>query len=83
VPTVITLTNNGTAALYISFVTLSGAVQGNFSQTNNCAALAANNTCSISVTFAPTSAGTQAASVQIVSNAPTSPDTISLSGTAD
>jgi hypothetical protein len=34
------------------------------------------------VTFAPTAAGTQSATIQIVSNAANSPNSIAVSGTA-
>ncbi|HEY1741719.1 MAG TPA: choice-of-anchor D domain-containing protein [Granulicella sp.] len=84
VPMSFTLTNTGTANLAIIDISLQGAVNGNFTQTNNCPApVAVNGTCTINVTFAPTATGSQSATVQILSNAASSPDSISLSGTAD
>lgn len=80
----VTLTNTGAANLAISSISVVGAVNGNFVQTNNClATVASNGTCTINVTFAPTTTGSQSATVQILSNAASSPDSISLSGTAN
>jgi hypothetical protein len=79
---VITVTNTGTAALTISTVSLTGANVPSFSQMNTCSApLAVSGTCTISVTFTPPSAGAKSASVSIVSNAPSSPSTVTLTGT--
>ena len=83
IPTTVNLTNSGTgnAPLTLTGISLSGAVNGNFSQTNNCpASLATGVSCTISVTFAPTAAGSQAAFIQVVSNAASSPNTVALSG---
>ena len=44
--------------------------------------VAANASCSINITFAPTATGTQSATLQIDSNAVNSPTSISLTGTA-
>ena len=83
IPTSVTLTNTGTANLTISSISIPGAVNGNFTQTNNClSTVAVSGTCTINVTFAPTTTGSQTAAVQILSNAASSPDSISLSGTA-
>lgn len=79
----ITLTNTGVAALTVNAVGLSGAVNGNYTATNNCSLVSVNGSCSINVTFAPSVAGTQGAMIQILSNAPSSPDTISISGSAN
>ncbi len=82
IPMVVTLTNTGSSSLTISSVTVQNAVGNNFSQTNNCTTVAPNATCAVNATFAPVAAGSQSASIQIVSNAGSSPDTISLTGTA-
>jgi hypothetical protein len=83
VPMTVTLTNTGVATLTVYSVGVIGAVNGNYTSTNNCSSVAVNGSCSINVTFAPSVAGTQGATVQILSNAPTSPDTISISGSAN
>jgi len=78
----VTLTNTGNAALSVASVGLTGTDPGDFSQTNACGSgVAAGANCSISVTFAPTAAGSRSASVSIADNASGSPQTISLSGT--
>jgi hypothetical protein len=79
----VTLTNAGNAALSISSIGLTGSNPGDFSQTNTCGSgIAAAANCTISVTFAPTAAGTRSASLSITDNASGSPQTVNLSGTA-
>ena len=78
----VTLTNTGTGALSISSIALAGANAGDFAQTNTCpASVAVNASCTISVTFNPSAAGSRTASVQVTDNAPNSPQSIGLSGT--
>jgi hypothetical protein len=78
---VITLSNPGTAALAITNIGLTGADAADFRQTNTCGgSLAVNASCSISVTFAPSTVGTLSASLSVADNAGT--QTASLSGTA-
>jgi len=79
---VITVTNSGTANLVVSSVTLSGTDPTQFSQTNNCTSVAPAGTCTISVTFAPTTAGAKTANVSIASNLAGSPTLVGVSGTA-
>lgn len=77
-PQTITLTNGGTAALAITNLTASG----DFAQTNTCGtSVAAGASCSISVSFTPTSAGQRSGTVTIADNAANSPQTVSLTGT--
>jgi uncharacterized repeat protein (TIGR01451 family) len=74
----VTLTNNGTAALNISQITVEGA----WAHTTNCPALlGAGEDCTIGVTFAPTTTGSQTGSLRITSDATGSPHTVALSGT--
>jgi hypothetical protein len=79
-----TLRNTGTAPLAISSITLGGANPGDFAQSNNCpvvpALLAANATCTISVSFAPSALGPRSAAVSITDDAPGSPHSLPLSG---
>ncbi len=82
-PAVVTLTNTGSTAMSNVSISVVGAVNGNFTQTNNCpATLAANGICTISVTFAPATAGSQSAMVQVTSTATNSPASFSVSGSA-
>lgn len=82
-PQTVTLTDNGTDVLSISGISLTGTNPGDYVLTNNCGgSLAVNASCTFTVSFAPTATGTRTASVQIVSNASTSPDSVTLTGTA-
>ena len=74
----LTLTNTGSAPLTISSI----AINGDFAQTNACGtSVAAGASCTITVTFTPTAAGTRSAMVTITDNATDSPHTVALSGT--
>jgi phospholipase C len=56
---------------------------GEFAQTNTCGkSLAAGKSCSISVTFSPTTSGTVEGGVSILSSDPASPQTLYLKGTS-
>jgi hypothetical protein len=78
---VATLMNSGNAALSISGITLTGSGAGSFAQSNHCGStLAIGASCSISVTFTPSSAATFAATLSVADNAAGSPQTIALSG---
>jgi beta-propeller repeat-containing protein/HYDIN/CFA65/VesB family protein/centrosomal CEP192-like protein len=76
----VTITNTGTATLVISTISASG----DFKETNNCGAL--NNalnvgqSCSVSVTFAPTATGLRSGTLSISDNATGSPQSVALSG---
>ena len=62
----VTLTNTGTASLSISAIAITGADLGDFAQTHTCgASLAAGASCTISVTFTPTTTGTRTASLGV------------------
>ncbi|MBV8945592.1 MAG: choice-of-anchor D domain-containing protein [Solirubrobacterales bacterium] len=81
----VTLTNSGAAPLSINGISVTGANPGDFAESDNCpaapATLAANATCSVSITFSPAAAGSRAATVQITDNAANSPQSFSVSGT--
>jgi hypothetical protein len=78
-----TLANTGNAALTISGISLTGADSAAFTSTNTCGnTLAAGASCNISVTFNPSSTGTDAATLSVSDNAPGSPQTSSLAGVA-
>lgn len=82
-PQTVTITNTGNASLTLSSVVLAGMNAGDYVLTNGCSSsMAAGANCSLTVNFAPTASGSRTAYVQIVSNASSSPDTVSLSGTA-
>ncbi|MGQ3057759.1 MAG: choice-of-anchor D domain-containing protein [Nevskia sp.] len=77
-PEVVTLSNTGTAPLSISSI----VTTGDFRHTTTCGSTVAPGArCTISIVFSPKAVGTRTGETRIVSNAVTSPDRISLSGT--
>ena len=81
-PQTVTLTNTGNLTLAISKLNLTPTSQVSFSQTNTCGGtVAAGASCSITVTFAPTTTGAKAVALSVTDNAPGSPHTVSLTGT--
>jgi hypothetical protein len=72
----VTVTNTGTTAATVSGVTASG----DFAQSNTCGSLAVGGSCTVTVTFKPTSSGTRTGSVSLSSNANNNPATITLTG---
>ena len=82
IPTPVTLTNVGTAVLSVSTVSVIGAAQANFTQTSDCSTVPVSGTCTINVTFAPSSTGPQSATIQVISTIPGPPATFIVSGTA-
>jgi hypothetical protein len=79
---ILTLKNVGTTAITITSITIAGTAAGDFAQTNGCgSSLAASASCTISVTFKPTTTGTRSATLKVTDNAAGSPQTVSLSGT--
>lgn len=78
----IVITNPGSATLTISGVSITGTNAADFSQTNNCSTLAAvSGSCTIQVTFTPTTVGSRSASISVSDNAAPSPQTVALTGT--
>ena len=79
---VLTLTNNGTAALNMSSITFTGGGATEFSQTNTCGTqVLANNSCSINVVFTPSALNGQGASMVIADNATPATQTVAVYGT--
>ena len=66
----VTVTNNGNAPLDIQSVTIGGTNANQFSETHGCNQLAPGGSCTIMVTFSPTTTGTKSAALQIYSNDP-------------
>jgi hypothetical protein len=78
-PQVVTLSNPSTIPLTVSTVTISSG----WTQSNNCtAAVAANSSCSVDVSFQPTVYGPQTGTLTFTDYANNSPQTVTLSGTA-
>jgi hypothetical protein len=79
-----TLTNNGTSALTIGTVSLSGTNITDFQKTSDTCSgqiLASGSSCSVGATFTPAAIGARAATVVIPDNTPDSPLNVALSGT--
>jgi hypothetical protein len=76
------LSNSGNAMLNITSIQIGGAGAGAFSEANTCGAtVVAGTSCTVSLAFAPTEAGTDVASLNLVDNASNSPQGIGLLGT--
>ena len=79
----VTLSDTGKSALSLTGFSFTGTNASSFSQTNTCpTSLAAAASCTISITFKPTLAGSLAASLSIADNAYDSPQTVAVTGTA-
>ena len=77
----ITLTNSGTASMTGISIAVAGTNSAEFSVTGTCSAtLAAGASCTINVTFTPTTTGLRTASVAITDSAPNSPQVVTLTG---
>jgi len=82
-PITVGVMNSGNATLHISSVTLAGNNAGDFTMTNGCSGpYAPNAGCTISLTFAPLAAGQRSAIISITDDAPNSPQSVQVSGTA-
>ena len=76
----VTVTNTGNADLTVTGATITGAAAVDFAATNNCLALVPQGTsCTVSVTFTPTTGGARAASLSITTNGGNA--TVALNGT--
>lgn len=77
-PQSVTLSNVGNGPLTITSIVSSG----DFAQTNTCGTTVnAGASCTISVTFTPTTVNTRTGSITVTDNAPGSPQVVSLTGT--
>jgi hypothetical protein len=84
-PQTIILKSVGAQSVTISSITSSGSNVPDFVLSGNCLTtplLASQASCALTVTYAPATAGTSTATITISGNSPTSPQLISLSGTA-
>jgi hypothetical protein len=68
-PLTLTFENDGLGADTVSGVAISGPNAADFSQTNNCTTIAASGgTCTINVTFTPSTTGSEAATLTVTDN---------------
>lgn len=78
----IQLSNTGSASLTNIAISIAGTNAADFAETSTCGAtLTAGASCTISVTFTPSSTGTRTAALSVTDNAAGSPQAASLSGT--
>ncbi len=75
--------NSGNVTLNLSSVALTGTNAADYILSSSCGStLAASASCSYNISFAPTASGTRSAAITIVSNAASSPNSVTLTGTA-
>ena len=78
----VTLSNTGTGPLLIGSASITGTNASDFTSTTTCtASLAASNSCTYSITFAPQGAGTRAATFSLVTCLSATAQTVTLTGT--
>lgn len=77
----ITLTNTGTATLNITSIVPPPATDFTIASTTCASILAAGNSCTVTVTFSPLSAGAKSSNVTFNTNAASSPNVENLTGT--
>ena len=77
----LTLTNTGTTALNIASISVTGAEQGDFAESNDCpSVLAASTPCNISITFTPSATGFRSAKLRVVDNTEAGKQNVTLTG---
>jgi hypothetical protein len=81
-PVGVSVSNPGKGVLTLSGVTFTGNNASELSQTNNCTTIQPGANCTIKVVFSPTASGNATAGMKIADNAVTSPQIVTLSGTA-
>jgi len=80
---IVGLSNLGNVTMSLTSVAIVGDSTGSFSLASTCSTvLAPNASCQVTLSFIPTAAGLFQASLQITDNAPGSPQSLPLSGTA-
>jgi hypothetical protein len=78
----VTVTNLGSGAVSVTSIAVTGTNPTDFQQTNTCgSSIAGGTSCTITVTFTPQATGSRKASLTITDADPTSPQTVTLSGT--
>jgi hypothetical protein len=80
-PQALTITNTGTAPLHVGELTKGGTAAGDFFFNGCRAAVAPSSACTLEVFFAPHAEGARSATLEISSDDPASPASVSLSGT--
>ena len=82
-PLPVTVKNTGTGSVTLTSISITGTGATQFQQLNNCgAALASGASCTVYVSFSPSSVGAETATLSVVDSAKNSPQTAVLTGTA-
>ena len=76
----VTVTNTGSAPLTVSALTLGGTDAAQFAAVGCAAAVAPGATCTVDVTFTPTTDGAKAATLTVASDAPGAAPVVDLTG---
>jgi len=77
----ITVKNTGISDLVISNINITGTDASEFSLTNTCTTISKDDSCTVTMTFAPTSGGKKSAVMSVLSNYPKKPTVnVKLSG---
>jgi sugar lactone lactonase YvrE len=83
-PLTVTLTSSGGVDLSLTGINISGTNASDFAETSSCGipplSLGVDSTCTVSVTFTPSDYARRTATLTFSDNAPTSSQTVSLSG---
>jgi hypothetical protein len=78
----VTVTNLGSAPVSVTSIAVSGTNAADFPQTNTCGkSIAGGTSCTITVTFTPAATGTRSGTLTITNADPTSPQSVTLTGT--
>jgi hypothetical protein len=81
-PQTVTVTNMSSTAVTFSGAVITGPAPKSYSETNTCGSLIAPGaSCTVSVTFAPTTTGTRSAVLNLQDSGGGSPQTVTLTGT--
>jgi hypothetical protein len=82
-PVLVNVTNTGAGSLTISKVSFTGADASDFMETNNCSGIInPNGSCTIQAVLDPATIGSKTALLTLADNAPGSPHSVPVSGTA-
>ncbi len=84
-PEVVTVSNQGSASIVITNLSIGGTNKSDFSETDTCTgqSIPPHGVCKVSVTFAPTRTGKRSATLSVKAKGTASPRPMTLSGTGD
>jgi hypothetical protein len=79
----LTVTNGSSSTISVTNVSITGTNAGDFAATisSGCASILAGGTCTVPVTFKPSTVGPESASLQLITTAPENPGPVALTGT--